>query len=360
MLESFYSGSHALFADGLVAHSSHDIDLITMPGENWRWRILGSALYFAEKAVSLDSYDGLIVTDLFNLPDFLALTGGHKLPVLVYYHENQITYPQPPGDRHAFQTGIVNITTALAADRVIFNSKHHMTGFISAAGEFLNKTPDCPPANLQETIAQKASVLYPGVSMTATPPAAFPSPSSSLHPLIIWNHRWAYDKNGKPFFHALDAIADQGVDFRLAILGENFGRIPPAFADARERFQDRIVQFGYVKSRRQYLNWLTRGDIVVSTANQENFGMAVVEAALCGCIPLLPGRLSYPEIIPPAFHDACLYKNQDDLISKLAALLTNARQRSALKEPIGTAMQPYLWENRIGEFDGILETLAER
>ncbi|MFO8049832.1 MAG: DUF3524 domain-containing protein [Desulfosudaceae bacterium] len=124
-LESFYGGSHARFADGLVAASSHDIDLLTMPGQYWKWRMLGAALYFAETAPDLSGYDGLIVSDLFNLADFLAVRGPDCPPVLVYFHENQITYPQPPGDKGAFQTGMINITTALAGRRLIFNSEFH-------------------------------------------------------------------------------------------------------------------------------------------------------------------------------------------------------------------------------------------
>ena len=34
-----------------------------------------------------------------------------------------MTYPRPPGDKGVFQLGIINITTALVADMVLFNSK---------------------------------------------------------------------------------------------------------------------------------------------------------------------------------------------------------------------------------------------
>jgi hypothetical protein len=45
-LESYFGGSHGEFAKGLVEHSRYDIDLITMPERNWRWRMRGAALYF--------------------------------------------------------------------------------------------------------------------------------------------------------------------------------------------------------------------------------------------------------------------------------------------------------------------------
>ena len=42
----------------------------------------------------------------------------------------------------------------------------------------------------------------------------------------------------------------------------------------------------------------------------------MVEAIRYGCIPLLPDRLSYPEIIPKVFHGDFLYKDQTELVEK--------------------------------------------
>ncbi len=53
-IESFSIGSHALFAKGLADHSAHDIDLIEMPGENFRWRLLGAALYMADNIPNIE------------------------------------------------------------------------------------------------------------------------------------------------------------------------------------------------------------------------------------------------------------------------------------------------------------------
>jgi glycosyltransferase involved in cell wall biosynthesis len=61
------------------------------------------------------------------------------------------------------------------------------------------------------------------------------------------------------------------------------------------------LHFGYVKSKHEYIKWLKQGDIVISTANHEFFGMSVIEAVRAGCRPLLPDRLSYPELFPKEF-----------------------------------------------------------
>ena len=99
----------------------------------------------------------------------------------------------------------------------------------------------------------------------------------------------------------MDRVERMGIDFRLALLGETSQVKPGAFLDSRSRFGERIVHYGYVSDREHYVQWLKKGCVAVSTAIQENFGIAAVEAMRHGCLPLLPRRLSYPEILPKNF-----------------------------------------------------------
>ena len=143
-------------------------------------------------------------------------------------------------------------------------------------------------------------------------------------------------------------------------MGENFQIRPKAFIAAGDRFKSNIVQYGYVESRKEYYKWLENGSIVISTANQENFGMSVVEAVRHGCIPLLPDRLSYPEIIPETFHHDFLYSNQDDLVEKLSILITQHPDFQEKSEKISKAMDQYSWENLIQDYDEEFERLFRR
>ncbi len=355
-IETYDIGSHSLFAKGLAEYSSHYIDVVSMPGENWRWRMLGSALYMLDNIPPIEKYDGIIVTDLFNLADFKALIGPQCPPVLVYFHEDQITYPQPPGDKSVFQLGMINITTALAADMVVFNSKMHQDAFLRAVPEFVKRGRDCRPRGLEEKIRKKTDVLYPGIDLSLDRDAHIERQTDP--PLIVWNHRWGFDKNCEMFFSVLEELDKRGFDFRLALMGENFGMIPQEFKDAEKRYKNRIVQFGYVPLREEYEKWLKRGAIVISTAIQENFGISVIEAIIMGCIPLLPDRLSYPEIIPEAFHEHFLYKNRNDLIEKLCLIISDYKQYERIQGMPALGMAAFLWENVISEYDNALERLA--
>jgi glycosyltransferase involved in cell wall biosynthesis len=356
-LEPFFGGSHREFANGLIAHTHHSIDLLTLPARFWKWRMRGAALYFIKKIRSLDRYDGLITTNLMSLSDFKALSKNDCPPALVYFHENQLTYPLAPGEQMDYQFGFTDITTALAADRILFNSRTHRDAFFSGLPVFLRMMPEYRPNWVLEEIRSKASVLYPGCCF----PAKLVSGGDFKRegpPLVIWNHRWEFDKNPSEFFGVLNVVLGKGAEFRLAILGENRLTIPQAFTDARGHFGDLIVQYGYVESRKEYLKWLKQGCIAISTALQENFGMSVVEAIRFGCVPLLPARLAYPEIIPERFHSQVLYRDQNELEEKLTRFMTHFSGFRELRYDLSREMGRFAWENLIDHYDEELEKLA--
>ena len=355
-LEPFFGGSHQNFVQGLIDHSKHEIDLITLPARFWKWRMRGAALYFLQRVSSLHTYDGLITTNLMSLSDFKSITSDMCPPSLVYFHENQLTYPLAPDERMDYQFGFTDITTALAADHVLFNSKTHFDSFFSSIPKFLKMMPEYKPFWAIKAIKEKANFIYPGCQFPEDITSQKPGNNSA--PLIIWNHRWEFDKNPEDFFKAIDAAMESGLNFRLALMGENFQKVPKEFIAAKKRYKKRIVQYGYVKSRKRYFQWLKKGSIIISTAQQENFGISVIEAIRCGCIPLLPDRLVYPEILPKAFHSDFLYKNQDELVKKLFYIIDNFNQLQNKRPALIKAMDRFSWSRMIHQYDTTLEKLA--
>lgn len=358
-IEPFFGGSHKDFAEGLISHSRHKIELITLPARFWKWRMRGAALHFYKMLPPLSEYKGIITSSLMSLADFKMLTGSVCPPVLVYFHENQLTYPLAPGETMDLHFGFTDITTGLAADRILFNSGTQMRAFFETLPGFLRKMPEYRPHWVIDELRIKADFFYPGCHFSMTPP---PSDirNNDLPPLIIWNHRWEFDKNPDDFVDALDSVAQKGIEFRLALLGENFQTIPEPLKKVKTRFKRQLVQYGYVSAREDYHNCLRQGSIAVSTALQENFGISTVEAMRFGCLPLLPRRLSYPEILPKELHDAFLYKDQEDLIEKLAFLLTHFARFESERLALIRYMERFAWENRIHDFDDELCRFVSR
>jgi glycosyltransferase involved in cell wall biosynthesis len=171
---------------------------------------------------------------------------------------------------------------------------------------------------------------------------------------VLWNQRWEYDKDPETMLRALYALADEGLRFRVALAGENFRVTPAEFDEARTRLGDRLQHCGYAESDADYAGLLHRADIVLSTAIHEFFGVSVVEAVYCGCLPVLPNRLSYPELIPPELHGCCLYDDFDGLLAKLRAAIAEPFAPPGLRQ----AMARFDWSVQAARYDELMEKAA--
>lgn len=354
-LEPFFGGSHRDFALGFKTHSCHDVTLLTLPDRFWKWRMRGAALYFVHKIKDFSIYDAIVTTDMMDLTDFISLAGKRLPPVLMYFHENQLSYPLSAHQKRDVHLGFTNIVSALAANMVVFNSHFHLNAFIADARHCIRQMPDFRPGWMIERIRKKTRVIYPGCRFEAG--AIELEQRDETRPLIIWNHRWDHDKNPRVFFDALTRLKNRQIPFSLALLGEKSDMYPRVFDKAREKFKQEILVFGYVESRDHYVAWLNKGAIVVSSAIQENFGISIVEAARYGCLPLLPDRLSYPEIMPKAFHSEVLYPTEQDLAAKLEDRVLNYQRYWPLQKKISSEMEFFSWESIVKQYDNALINL---
>ncbi|MCP3888385.1 MAG: DUF3524 domain-containing protein, partial [Desulfobulbaceae bacterium] len=203
---------------------------------------------------------------MMNLADFKSLAKTQGKPIILYFHENQLTYPLSPGQKRDWQFGYTNITSALSTSKVFFNSRFQLDEFISKIDELIKNIPDLKPEWIKDEIAKKSSVLYPGCRFSGS--AIKLDQGNIKQPLIIWNHRWEWDKNPSDFFWALNEIKQKNIFFKLALLGEQAGKIPDIFKKAEKQFSDEIIAFGYIESKEEYLSLLQKGDMVVSTSIQ--------------------------------------------------------------------------------------------
>ena len=363
-LEPYFGLSHKTFLEGYRSHSRHQVEIWSLPATKWKWRMRGGAWSFAETArgtTSGEGFDVILASDFLNLPDWRALAppGFRDLPVLVYFHENQITYPlgrEAPVD---FHYGWINASTALAADRILFNSENHRRDFLAALGAVLRKMPDHIPERLLESLPERSAVFPVGIDFRPHDLVRAPVPRSIPEaPVIFWNHRWEYDKGPDLFFETLIRLRNQGIPFRLVVCGQSFQARPPVFDRAREALADRIDHFGFFENTEGYLRAAAGADIVVSTAVNEFFGVSVIEAVYLGCLPVLPRRLSYPEIIPAHLHQEFLYADDRGFPAFLAGFLRDPPWGH--REELHAAMGHFGWNLLAPVLDRELEVLAER
>jgi glycosyltransferase involved in cell wall biosynthesis len=369
IIEPFFGGSHESWAKGFKASSRHVIEMLTLEGRTWKWRMRGGAVTLARLYLEGGySPDLILATDMLDLSTFTSLTRDltAEIPIAVYFHENQLTYPWSPNEKKSKEGrrefGFINFTTALTAKKLFFNSAYHMEAFLSDLSVFLEGFPDYNERESIELIREKSEVLYLGMDFKKLDKAAATREEvkEQSAPLILWNHRWEYDKEPAEFFRALYLLMDKGLAFDVAILGEHFTNIPEVFKEARERLGERVVHFGYAKEYAEYARLLTSADILPVTSSHDFFGCSVVEAIYAGALPILPKRLAYPEHIPQAFHDDIFYDGFYDLLSRLEEAIIQAEKgetpsNDALKEHVAR----YSWQRMAPLYDEAMEDIVD-
>ncbi len=360
LLEPYDTGSHRAWLRGYAAHSQHTVIPLTLAGRFWKWRMHGGAVSLERLYREADVMPDLILaTDMVDLTTFLALTRDitHDVPVALYMHENQLTYPPRPGEKRDLHYAFINYASMLCADAIYFNSQYHLDAWLDELPRLLKHFPDYREMDSLARLEERSEVLPLGLSLGRLDvPRDHAADDGPL--LIVWNHRWEYDKGPATLVRAMRALKDRGVPFRLALLGERFVGIPAAFEALPELLGDALVQYGYVERYEDYARWLWRSDVVVSTAIQEFFGAAVAEAMYCDCVPLLPDRLAYPQFVPKRWRDICLYETDQDLADRLAWMAANLSQVRSLT--FRDRVQPLDWPHMAPVYDQRFQTLIDR
>jgi glycosyltransferase involved in cell wall biosynthesis len=321
----------------------------------------GAAITLARQVEGQPAPQVILATDMLDLASWRGLLCGawREVPVVMYVHENQLTYPWSPDDPDRAQQrdrhyAFINYRSALAADAVWFNSAYHRTQFLAALRPFLQALPDHQESDLVDRIAAKSMVMPLGLEL----PAALPVPRPvNQPPRLLWNHRWEYDKAPEEFFRSMFAMAEAGWPFELLVLGESFGRKPPIFAEARARLAGRIRHWGYVPDREAYWQCLHQADLLLVTARHDFFGASTVEAIAAGAFPLLPRRLAYPEHLPADEAARHLYPAEGDLLAWLQRWLAAPQRPSSA---LAAYAQRYAWPEVAPAYDAALAALSAR
>ncbi len=362
LLEPFLTGSHRQWAEGYRQHSRHEVDILSLPGRHWKWRMYGGAVALAEQFLKLKYRPGLLLaTDMLDLTTFLALTRSKSsgIPAAIYFHENQITYPWSPTDEDVKlernnQYGFINYTSALAADRVFFNSDFHRNAFLDALPGFLKQFPDHHGLENVGRIARKSETLHLGMDLRHF--LLFFEKRQDGPPVVLWNHRWEYDKNPQAFFDALLRLKAEGCDFRLVVLGEKFEKSPPVFTQIKNELAGQILHFGFAKDFENYARWLWRADILPVTSRQDFFGGSVVEAIFCDTFPILPKRLAYPGHLPERLHEQHFYENETEFYPMLKRAVQQVEQTRQFSGQ--DLMKKYDWGSLVETYDQVTSASA--
>ena len=69
-VEPYYSGSHKSWIDSYQKYSNHKVEILSLPGKKWKWRMHGAAITLANKYNNMNKkFDLVICSDMINLPE---------------------------------------------------------------------------------------------------------------------------------------------------------------------------------------------------------------------------------------------------------------------------------------------------
>uniref|UniRef100_A0A8C0CBC4 tRNA-queuosine alpha-mannosyltransferase n=1 Tax=Balaenoptera musculus TaxID=9771 RepID=A0A8C0CBC4_BALMU len=328
IIEAFYGGSHKQLVDLLQEELEYCV-LYTLPAKKWHWRARTSALYFSQNIPASEHYRILFASSVLNLTELAALRPDlGKLKKILYFHENQLVYPVKKCQERDFQYGYNQILSCLVADVVVFNSVFNMESFLTSIGKFMKLIPDHRPKDLESIIRPKCQVIYF--------PIRFPDVSRE------------HDKDPESFFKVLMHLKDLGLNFHISVLGETFTDVPGIFSESKKALGSSVLHWGYLPSKDEYFQVLCTADVVISTAKHEFFGVATLEAVYCGCYPLCPKDLVYPEIFPAEY----LYSTPEQLSKRLQNFCK--RPDIVRKHLYKGEIAPFSWAALHGKFRSLL------
>ena len=395
-LQPYYGESHRQFIDGWVEQSQHHWHLLTLPGRHWKWRMRHAAVEFTEQMKTLaeagESFDAIVTTDMLNAAELKGLLVSAcpeycRLPLVVYFHENQFAYPSQFGEGSAEHQrdqhfGFTNFLSTLAADQVWFNSTYNQTSMLHHLENSGRRWPDYAPKVQVGRLREKFSVEPPGIEKPPIDVASFSKLRSqrrvSRNPTrIVWAARWEHDKNPQLLLDSLRHLKTQTDQFEISVIGQSFRKHPKAFDDLEAEFKTHIRHWGFVPDRNKYWEVLAESDVFVSTASHEFFGIAAAEAISVGLHPLFPNALAYPEMIQRLIASAksdplgqelnttdFLYEVGGDSATDLASRLVTLASRPedlgpAVSEATRSAfLEQLVWSTRAKAMDQRLAELA--
>ncbi|CAA0087407.1 Uncharacterised protein [Zhongshania aliphaticivorans] len=298
MLSAYHADSHRYWLEGLMTHLPNiKWTVLSLPPRYFSWRIRGNSLTWAmqQRDTLTASYDLLIATSMTDLSALRGLVPELcKIPTVVYFHENQFAYPQSSRQREGVEPQMLNLYTALAADKVLFNSHYNRRSFLDGVDNLMRRLPDFTPR--LEVAAELADAMILPVGLSS---ANYVKRAAGDRLRVLWNHRWEYDKGPDRLQELVKACSSAALPVDFYVAGQQFRQEPKEFNDIKSIIlaSDTLTlcQWGYVSDHNEYKAILSSCDIVLSTAIHDFQGLSVLQAVTMGCVPLVPERLCYPE-----------------------------------------------------------------
>lgn len=337
---------------------------------NFAWALRGRPLqWFLDPKLAPvleQEFSGVVVTSTVDLAAMKALFPAlRSRPTLLYMHENQFAYPSNPAEdpkrasrqqAHRIDACMVQLYALLAADLVVFNSEYNRASMREGITKLMAKMPVALDLSRIDRCLDRARIVaVPLEDGHNKLPRSGRGEAGA--PVIVWNHRWEFDKAPERFLAALDRLSEEGVDFSLMLLGPNADQSHPVLREILQRHAARVWIHQNIENREAYFRALASADIAVSTALHDFQGVSMMEASRCGVYPVVPDRLAYREFYPPRFRYPSFPADPERECEALVRAIKSAIEDRQAGLALPRQMQRYNWSALATQYRGLWASL---
>jgi len=354
IVDSFFTGSHQYWGKELKKRLPFEGELLTLSGKFWKWRMEAGAIELAEKFKKLNKKPSCIIaTDMVNIPLFYAYAGItiDRIPCIMYFHENQFSYPLSKKDTDIKEGrdnhyGFINLSSALFTKNLVFNSLFNQKSFFDGCLKLFKKLPNHKLKNDFDRL--KSRIIYPGIESN---PIVKESKNKPKMHTILWNHRWEHDKNPDLFLKGITALQKKKIPFKLIITGKGTEK-NEVKRSINAQFHNELIHCGYCENKNEYLSLLQQATLLPVTSKHDFFGISVAEAMDAGCFAILPNHQAYPEHLENNFKSGVLYDYPEGFYEALIQSVGNDVVSA-------TSTSSFYWEAIIAEWTELLQTIEQ-
>lgn len=331
ILDPFLGPSHKNTWYAYKRNSQHKVEIFPFSDKNWK---LASGLSGfcsssnLEQSLNFENQDLFIVSEYFDIAAFKSL--NPKLinkAFICYFHENQFEYPVKEGAKRDNHFALTNLKNFICSDFNIFNSDWNRKSFFEGVKKFRKALPHFYRKFIDSNIETlgNTEIIHPShcmdISVANFNKLLTQKTSEKKRLKVLWNHRWEYDKNPELLINIIERAHHELPNICFDICGWESPR-----SELREHLNfflgKNVDHLGFYSSKNAYQSALISSDIVLSTAIHEFYGISVLEGICFGLDPILPNRLSYPELYKSKFPNQ-FYNDLESAISLLGAAVKN-------------------------------------
>jgi hypothetical protein len=197
----------------------------------------------------------------------------------------------------------VNLTSAMAATVIWFNSQYHLDAFIAKAQSMVRRNPETSGKDPASGLRHKAQVLAPPVELSRIYDALSGHPRPPRDPRTLLFDIRGEGVDAATVVKIADRLELRGEPFKLITIGSHRG-MPDALPRLAISDRDEIGQYMA----------LHQAGVYVSLRQGATTDELFVPAMAAGCWPVVPEDAFYAELLPPMLHLICVHDGNPEAI----------------------------------------------